>query len=457
MNEPGMKKTPNRRRYRKQVAVIGFTIILSSPFVLFALLEPASAWLLKRRGGERFPLFYNAAQAKARNYEDVLDTRTWYGYLDPTLGHSQVPTEFGDVDQIPGFVIYGPRDAIDCLRVAVLGGSTTDPLTKDNWVSLLHEGFRKEGIPVQLLNGGVGGYSSSQELFKLIRDVMPLDVDLVVSLNGVNDLNFVHAVRGHPLLNPYEKRVMSSVIEASRPDPLILPNLATLIKSFGEDKEQRIAGMNLGPVVDSTDVEQWELNGRMMHAIAAQGGVEYLCFLQPIMGFGEYTMAAQDQAMLDKAQKAYRDVSRQDYLAGVRAFYDPAKERAAKLPHCEDLTDLFRDVPAAYVDARHQSGAGRGALADAVFESMRARGLLKPPVAGRTRNSPAASWSRTRRSRPGPTAHPRPTNGNPPGNGSSVSAARPTENSPCSSRPPPNNPPRSNRSFAPPASSPIDA
>ena len=75
--------------------------------------------------------------------------------------------------------------------VLVLGGSTTDGFfyqfsNGETWPYHLS----KICDSCRVINGGVGAYSSSQELLKLMISGLVLQekIDLVVSLNGINEI-----------------------------------------------------------------------------------------------------------------------------------------------------------------------------------------------------------------------------------------------------------------------------
>jgi hypothetical protein len=78
-----------------------------------------------------------------------------------------------------------------------LGGSTTsgfyqhyaDGYTYPYWLNQM-----TSAVGVKVINGGLGGYSSTQELLKLVTEVPRLKdhVEMVISLNGINDTPDYH-------------------------------------------------------------------------------------------------------------------------------------------------------------------------------------------------------------------------------------------------------------------------
>ena len=76
-----------------------------------------------------------------------------------------------------------------------LGGSTTDGFYQDISAGDTYPYYLADFLSedYQIMNGGVGGYSSLQELYKVIRDAPRIDnLHTVVSLNGINEIPDYH-------------------------------------------------------------------------------------------------------------------------------------------------------------------------------------------------------------------------------------------------------------------------
>lgn len=94
--------------------------------------------------------------------------------MDPYLGYALEPA----------LEVFGAKQCSDVLRIVTLGGSTTDPHNKGHWPGVFSQILEAKGIAAQVFNGGVGSYSSKQEVIKLIRDALSLSPDVVVSVDG---------------------------------------------------------------------------------------------------------------------------------------------------------------------------------------------------------------------------------------------------------------------------------
>ncbi len=72
-------------------------------------------------------------------------------------------------------------------RIAAIGGSTTYG-PKKPYPEVLEELLNRAGIPAEVLNVGVPGWTSAENLVNLLLRVLPLKPDLVVVYQGRNDL-----------------------------------------------------------------------------------------------------------------------------------------------------------------------------------------------------------------------------------------------------------------------------
>lgn len=302
-------------------------------------------------------------------------------YLDPLLGFAHNPDKHPVLQEIPGFVEYRTSSTEEEITVVALGGSTTDALTglylnqpevdtenPDNWVKSLADLMGSSGINGRVLNGGVAGYSSNQELIKMIRDVLPKRPDVVICLEGVNDAGFFHSCREHPMVHHYQKKVFDKISEG--PSYFLLPNTLSMLNRGLQGKRRTIEGVHYGAKVEMRPALQWERNIRLMHACAEEYGVAYLVFLQPLLGYGTYDMNDQERQWLEKKGEGY--------LEKIQSFYQEASRISRKYPYCIDLTDAFANSREVYLDARHQNAHGIDVLAGAVFDHLVAQGLFEP-------------------------------------------------------------------------------
>ena len=74
-------------------------------------------------------------------------------------------------------------------KIAVLGGSTSDArlYPENTWPEILEIILKDNGKDAEILCGAVQGYTISQEIVKLLRDVIPLKPDMLILYSGLND------------------------------------------------------------------------------------------------------------------------------------------------------------------------------------------------------------------------------------------------------------------------------
>ncbi len=343
---------------------------IGSAIVLIVLVELAAYLFLLWSGRNVHPFLLNIKQDEGIKAISPMFEGDMYSYLDPHLGYAHNPNAARvDYKSLPGFTIYGSGAGDGkVLRIVTLGGSTTDGNTPHIWAQALQEIIAKDGIKVQVINGGVAGFSSNQELIKMIRDVLPLKPDVIISLNGVNEYGVRAAVRFHPMVNMYQASVMDYLVK--EPEPLFMPNALYVVRRFGQKLSgtkpiQR--GVNYGPKVDISASEQWLRNVRLMHAAAAEFGIPYLCFLQPALGIGEYQPTEQEKKFLmnEEGEIIY------GYLDVAKEFYEAARSSCAQHSYCVDLVDVFVGEQDVYVDKMHPNVKGYEIIAQAVYQVLK--------------------------------------------------------------------------------------
>ncbi len=359
MNEP--HQTPRPRR--------SWLLVLPTLVVTLGLIvavEGVSAFMNRAAGEGVWPVLFDYKELlRARGAVRQEGGTQTVSLLDPHLGYEReydVLAKLGD-SYLPGFVIYGDPASESALRIVTLGGSTTDPTDPNNWPERLHQLLADRGVESVVFNGGVSGFSSSQELFKLIRDVLPLAPDVVVTLDGVNDAGYVHAVPRHPMVHPYQERMLREL--RGERSPIVMPNLFRAWQRWRAARSPayyRVSGVNYGPPGDQTDAEQWERNVRMMNACASADGARLICVLQPVLGIGDYSPSTREAELFDDATRLFGG----QYLEKLNGFYESAKARSESLDYVYDFTELFAGETEMYRDARHPNADGYLKIAAAV-------------------------------------------------------------------------------------------
>ena len=185
---------------------------------------------------------------------------------DPLLGG--VRTKDSD---LPGYTVFQSGESSTALRILILGGSTSDPtlMNLKSWSEYLFDALRSMQIPVVIFNGAVGGYTSSQELKKLIRDRAVLRPQLVLSLSGVNDAAGIYSEPEHPLYQREDRFAAEWLVKRKKARNYLQKDIPLTETSFGPKDERSL-------------FQIWLDNERSMHALCTEFGAEFYAFLQPI-------------------------------------------------------------------------------------------------------------------------------------------------------------------------------
>jgi len=277
-----------------------------------------------------------------------------YSTFDPHIGFSKTKSDLAGYDIWPEGrgVTSGNR-----LKIMATGGSTST-WPGGEWGKDLGKILESKGHDVIIFNGGMGGYSTSQELLKVLRDAPALKPEVVVSLSGVNDMGFLHNVPRHPLLHRYQH--------------LTARYLKDNLSAF----QNWVAGVP--EQVEASDV--WIRNIRLMHAISAVYGAKFFSFLQPTMVYGDYKVAASEEELLKP--QAYRTLETgRSYIDEVTHFYDGARDRLKQnkdeLHYVHDLSYVFAGKSNLYRDYRHQNEQGDLLIAEKIADALQTAGVFK--------------------------------------------------------------------------------
>jgi len=206
------------------------------------------------------------------------------------LFHYDVTLSFSRIRQTyQGFEVFGNENDANAIRIVALGGSTTECslFYVKGWVRFLVDYLKEQGIPAVVYGGGVSSYTSSQELLKLIRDVIPLNPDIVISYSGVIDLySFPKPEDGERYRRPFITRFQMQFIQQI---------LERLTKEVGIPVVNAPSWNQLGHSTvfyglknNKTAAELWIDNERMMNALCEAFEIRFFGFFQPFRFNGSY-------------------------------------------------------------------------------------------------------------------------------------------------------------------------
>lgn len=266
--------------------------------------------------------------------------------VDPFLGYSRS-------NDIRGFKAVGDYDEKKH-NVICLGGSTTDysQYGFKSWPEYLSELFENDNISLNVLNGGVIGYSSSQELLKLIRDGLELCPSLVISYSGVNDLGDEPILGNGYLYQMWEKM-----------EDVIVENGSKSIWSADR------LSVSYGTKSNLDSAEYWYRNEMMMCNICRGFSIPFLGILQP----STYTKSDTKRSLYE--QRTIREVKNKEQ---IEEQFRKAKQlvNAGQEKNIVDFTALFNECENIYVDIAHVFEQGNKVIADAIYQTIKDKQLL---------------------------------------------------------------------------------
>ena len=304
-------------------------------------------------------------------YLEIRSSQNHPPYLfDVTLSFNRVK------ESVEGFELIGDFDSPASLKIVALGGSTTDSeiFYVKGWVYYLSELLQQNGISAAIYCGGVCGYNSTQELLKLIRDVLPLNPDIVLSYSGLNDL----------FTQPKPEET-----ERYRK-----PFITTFQTEFFSKLRQSISGSTVsekniyyGLENDKSAADVWIDNTRAMSAIAKEFDVQFMSFFQPYMFDERYNITDSQAIILNRrAPTTTKEVrSKESFdefvdntVPKLLAEYNNIRERIKDYDYIFDLSGIFMEYKNIYIDSVHVYDKGNEIIAESIFDILlpRLKGML---------------------------------------------------------------------------------
>ncbi len=239
---------------------------------------------------------------------------------DVQLGYTRI-------SEMPGFVTFRDEKYKEAsYRIVTLGGSTTDPTygNQKSWSEILYEQLKKLNKNIEVICGGICSYTSTQELYKLIRDVLELKPNLVISYSAINDFLESYFVKEHPYILQYQMDIIQKSVEEGKMNDTLAEITVPITKvTCGIESKKSIA-------------KHWIDCERMMYAICKEYSVDFLAFLQPYFMEGNIFLT-------------------QEQLVAVKKNYDEVKRimEMTKREWLIDFTHIFKGKESVYFDLCH--------------------------------------------------------------------------------------------------------
>lgn len=279
---------------------------------------------------------------KEKDYFNYVDIQAEPTHIfDPFLGYGR-RYHYGK-EEIYGFACYGCPEAE--YKIVALGGSTTDPtfMGIKSWPQLLYEMMPNKS-QICVYNGGIVGYDSNRELLKLIRDVIPLKPDLVISYTGINEMQRLKT-GDYPFLCYYLQNILNKLSLCSTDLPI------------GE--------MAFGTKCVSSPANNFLTNVKVMSAACDALKIKHFTFLQ---------------ASLISPGKSYKPSEREKickaiYMGNIKQEYENFFDEIDRANPFQDLIidarDILRDSSDLFIDACHVTEEGNRLIAEGIFHNIK--------------------------------------------------------------------------------------
>lgn len=260
-----------------------------------------------------------------------------WGSIKKSMWDMNLGYTYDEGSKYPGFAVYGEENKAN-YKIAILGNSTTDDNFTDFngkcWPAFLYEKCKSSGVTIY--NGGSNGYTSTQELIKLIRDVLPLKPDMIIVYDGFIDIC-------ENADKPFAFSYLNKLLEDAR-------NGREIEIYKGMEREGSI-------------FQNWLSNIVLMQAVAKASGSKFLAFAQPSRFYiekeniCEYFLSSTwfwDETAKNQHLAFKKELKQQCLMCGYDYIYD--------------LTDIFDDKEDVYIDSCHLYDEGNEIIADEILK-----------------------------------------------------------------------------------------
>ncbi|MBI1980673.1 MAG: SGNH/GDSL hydrolase family protein [Methylocystis sp.] len=305
----------------------------------------------------------------------ALDPHIGYGYGggEPKLKRVEQSYSWDN-----GNVIYKSKNQRwDRPIILVLGGSTADGvLYGHSWPEELAKLLIVNNMKGTIINGSVGGFSTNQELLKLVRDGLEYNPDFVISYSGVNDRGF-YGEPSHPMVHSYQKYVFD---QFSNPEPnafvCIFSNTYSVISQLTPALFKRRVSVNLGVASRRSVGQQYSKNIELMNAISVSQGARFYAFIQPHAFFRSR-----------HAAQASIETNGREYVDSLSSLYQEIIDLPSTHKFIVDATgSLEKDDGVYSQDGIHLTEKGDRVVANFVFKTLEPALRNAPAVAPRISN-----------------------------------------------------------------------
>ncbi|GMO28281.1 MAG: hypothetical protein Ta2B_08970 [Termitinemataceae bacterium] len=266
-------------------------------------------------------------------------------------------------DDIGSFKVYKSVKDNPELKILVLGASHTDWsfYSLKSWPEMLFETVA-EKKNIELYNGAIYGYTSIQELCKLMRDSLQFKPDIVVNYSGSNDAALPQ--NKNPRRRAAGYFCSPGELHFGFNTPCYAPEARTRniecaegIKPYGSNKNNSTSYTKN----NATNATVWLDNMRMMNAVCTEFGIKFMAFLQPSLFVSKYMQSG--DVNLYKLFETEEE--------RVKLFYNEVLKNIQDKNYIIDLHTIFDNENDIYIDGIHYTEKAHAIVANCVLEKIK--------------------------------------------------------------------------------------
>jgi len=252
----------------------------------------------------------------------------------------------------------------DTYRIIMVGGSTIfglKVLSDQTVPAHLQEKFDQLNLKkrVEVINAGISGYNSNDELNLIKKKIVEYEPDLVIIYDGSNDIFF-----------PYDSKSIAYDIGDSRylyrkyfqfyKTLDVINNIISENPPMHVHVYQKNVKLELGDRAKS-----WKSNISTICEIGNQNGFKTLIFLQPFLGTGDKSLTKRETNLFNtQVLKPFPNA-----LLEYSYFADTLDDLNNSCTGAFDLRNIFDNVKKlVYFDKWHNSYQYNGVVADEIFD-----------------------------------------------------------------------------------------
>jgi hypothetical protein len=253
---------------------------------------------------------------------------------------------------------YAPKT--DRFRILIIGGSTADQLSGMSQEFYARLFATLTNKPVEVINFAQAGNISSQELVMLARYGLRLEPDLVIAIDGVNDI--VSMTKGMPPGIPYTDAYvqlamnhpfLNAIVNVARHSQFV-----NALRKLSERREEKAQQSDANAV--SLAIAEYIANHSAMAAVANGIGAKFVTVLQPYIHLRQ-TNTANERALRAMTNYAYRKKFMTEVLSRLRAEL-LRQDRGANATFIDSTSACDRSTEDCFVDEVHLTFHGKELL-----------------------------------------------------------------------------------------------